>query len=219
MRVVAVVPACGISKRMGGGAKLLLPLGGVPLVRRVVGALRGGGVDRVLVVTTTEAQLAGADGIAEEAARGGAEVVRLERRTLDMRGTVEAGMGVLLEWGEGIEHLVVVPGDSPGVTARVVARVVEVAREARGRIVVASHGGKRGHPLVLPWEMAALIEGLPEGVGINALLDRAAEQVLMVEVSEAGVLWDMDTPEEYREWERIGGGGGAAELFDPGLGL
>src|SRR5262245_50941203 len=48
--ISAVVLAAGASSRMGR-QKLLLPIGGAPLVRRVVAAVCGAGFDDVLVVT------------------------------------------------------------------------------------------------------------------------------------------------------------------------
>ena len=47
--IFAVVPAAGLSLRMGR-PKLSLPLGGRTVLEYVVGALRQGGVDEVLVV-------------------------------------------------------------------------------------------------------------------------------------------------------------------------
>ena len=47
--IAALVPAAGSSKRMGQ-PKLLLEFDGHTLIGRVVGALRAGGVERVVVV-------------------------------------------------------------------------------------------------------------------------------------------------------------------------
>ena len=47
--VAAIVPAAGLSTRMGR-PKLLLPFGGEPLIVRVVNALRQGGAAPVVVV-------------------------------------------------------------------------------------------------------------------------------------------------------------------------
>src|SRR5688572_10852701 len=47
---VALLPAAGASRRMGR-PKLLLPVGGRPMVAGVVEALRGGGVGEIVLVT------------------------------------------------------------------------------------------------------------------------------------------------------------------------
>ena len=51
--IAAIVPAAGLSQRMGE-PKLLLPIGGIPVIARVIEALLAGGVDRALVITPPE---------------------------------------------------------------------------------------------------------------------------------------------------------------------
>src|SRR5512134_2288153 len=51
LRIGAVLLAAGEGRRMGGVAKPLIRLQGVPLVRRQLVALSGAGVDEVVVVT------------------------------------------------------------------------------------------------------------------------------------------------------------------------
>lgn len=211
-----IVPACGASVRMGR-PKLLLPIGGVPLIRRVVEALRRGGVERVVVVTADEAELAGADRIADEAARAGGHVVRLRPRAADMRGSIEAGIARLASVAPRPARVVIAPGDTPGLDAGVVARVLEAARQEPSRLVVAAHLGRRGHPLVLPWMLAAEVADLPAGVGVNALLARHAERIRLVESGGPEALADLDTPEQYAAWTSAPRG--ASDLPDPGAEL
>ncbi len=51
LRVGAVLLAAGEGRRMGGVAKPLIRLQGVPLISRQLVALSGAGVDEVVVVT------------------------------------------------------------------------------------------------------------------------------------------------------------------------
>jgi choline kinase len=51
LRVGAILLAAGEGKRMGGVAKPLITLQGVPLINRQLIALSGAGVDEVVVVT------------------------------------------------------------------------------------------------------------------------------------------------------------------------
>ena len=51
LRIGAVLLAAGEGKRMGGVAKSLIRLQGVPLISRQLIALSGAGVDEVVVVT------------------------------------------------------------------------------------------------------------------------------------------------------------------------
>ncbi len=195
--IAAVVPAAGLSVRMGR-PKLILPVGGVPLIARVVAALREGGTGRVVVVTAP-ADTPGASALVEAARAEGAETVTAPAPPPDMRASVELGLEFL---GEGPEPSAVLltPGDSPGLDAVAVARVIRRAAGAPGRIVVPRHDGRRGHPLLLPWPLASEIRRLPPGVGVNALLARHAETVVFDDADDPGILADLDTPEDYRRW-------------------
>jgi CTP:molybdopterin cytidylyltransferase MocA len=192
--IVAVVPACGHSTRMGQ-PKLALPLGGGTVLGHLVAALREGGADRVVVVIGPHVPE-----LASLAATAGADVVQLAEPTADMRATVEYG----LRWVAGNvqpqpEGWLLAPADHPAVTADVVRRLRQgfVANPARP-VVVPVHAGRRGHPTLIPWRLAAEVSRIPAGLGINTLLRTAATVEVVVE--SAGVLSDLDTPDDY---ERI----------------
>jgi molybdenum cofactor cytidylyltransferase len=200
--IAAIVPACGESQRMGR-PKLVLPIGGEPLIARVVRRLREGGVDEVVVVTGPP-ELEGSDSIAEVALGAGGKVVRAGARTRDMRETFEVG----LDWLEGREPepevVVLVPGDQPGLAAGTVRRLLAVQMERGAVMVVPSYEGRRGHPLVMAWRAARGVRELPSGVGVNALVERQGVDVVVCAVEDAGVVEDLDTPEEYGRWASVG---------------
>lgn len=192
--IAAVVPAAGRSTRMGR-PKLVLPIGGVPLIVRVVNALRAGGADRVVVVISPE----DATPLAELAESAGAEVVRPERPPEDMRASIEFGLDRLAD-SEPPEGVLIVPGDSPAISAELVARAVVHAAEHPDRIILPAFEGRGGHPLLLPWRFATQITHLPVGVGVNALLSAHEDDVCRLIVANPGAVADLDTPEDYRRW-------------------
>ena len=51
MRLAALILAAGRSRRFGDGNKLLATLGGQPVVRRTVAAVRGAGLQDIIAVT------------------------------------------------------------------------------------------------------------------------------------------------------------------------
>jgi molybdenum cofactor cytidylyltransferase len=181
-----------------GRPKLILPVRGEPLVRRVVHALLDGGADRV-VVAAPPTEIAGAAELALLASEAGAEVVVAPAPTADMRSTVELGLAAL-GGAEPPEAVLLAPGDSPGLDAAIVRAVVERWRAEPGSLVVPRVGGRKGHPLAMPWPIASEVPGLPEGLGVNALLDRRAALVRHVELADPAALDDLDTPEDYRRW-------------------
>src|SRR4051812_30349558 len=90
-RTFALIPAPGKSARMGR-PKLALPLGGCTILERVIAALRGAGVDTVLVVLAPHSH-----DLIDLARATGAEVLALPEETPDMRATVERGLDWLAE--------------------------------------------------------------------------------------------------------------------------
>ena len=86
MTFYAVIPAAGQSQRMGR-EKLRLPVGGQPILLRLVEAFRAGGVEKILVVLgPTSADLA------ERVQAAGGTAVCLPAATPDMRATVQHGL-------------------------------------------------------------------------------------------------------------------------------
>ena len=145
----------------------------------------------------------GADVLADEATRAGAVVVAASSATADMRASVELGLDWLRR-GPAPSTILLAPGDSPGITAELVRRVVDRASAEPASIVVPRFGGRRGHPVALPWDLASEVRDLPEGTGVNALLAARADRVLTLDVDEPGTTADLDTPEDYRAWVEAG---------------
>jgi molybdenum cofactor cytidylyltransferase len=191
---LAVIPAAGKSERMGR-PKLALPLGGRTVLEHVVAVLRTGGVGHILVVVGPHVpQLVP---LAESA---GACVLRLAEETADMRATVEHG----LRWLEERYHprdedaWLLVPADHPTLDAGVVRRLLDARRECPGKSVfVPAFGGRRGHPALIGWKHVARMRALPAGAGLNVYLRGQAAETVEVPVASAGVLCDLDTPEDY----------------------
>jgi molybdopterin converting factor subunit 1 len=183
-----------------GRAKLLLPLGGATVIEGVVTALRRGGTDRVIVVAPP-ADAPEGPAIAAAAARAGAEVLSPETRPAEMRLSVELGLAVL-ENGPPPWFVILCPGDAPGMTPNLVARLLGLAARRRDCIVIPCHEGRRGHPIVLTWDVATEVRTLPPDVGVNALVARHADRVVELPVPDPELIADLDTPEDLDRWSR-----------------
>ena len=193
-RTFALVPAAGKSRRMGR-PKLLLPLGGRPVVQRVVSAFRAGGVGTVLVVVGPDLPE-----LAARAEEAGARVLRLAEDTADMRETAQRGLAWLeAERRPGPQDaFFLAPADHPALDPAVVRALLDArAAHPAYSVFVPAHQGRRGHPALIGWPHVAGIRRLPPGQGLNAYLRGKEEQTLLVPVDSADVLCDLDTPEDY----------------------
>ena len=198
--IAAVVPAAGLSRRMGQ-PKLLLPIDGVPLITRVVRAFQTGGADRVVVVVAPP-DVPGAAEVATLARSAGAAVVVAPVPTADMRASVVLGLGHLAAGPPSA--LLLTPGDSPGINPDLVARLIDHGSRAPGRIIIPRHDGQPGHPALIPWDLATLIPNLSPGAGVRALFARHAERVDYLDTDDSTILLDLDVPADYARWSSDG---------------
>jgi CTP:molybdopterin cytidylyltransferase MocA len=91
-----------------------------------------------------------------------------------------------------------VPGDHPVLDPGLVRTLLEsCTRQPRYSIVVPTHGGRRGHPALIAWAHAAGIQKMAPGHGIDAYLRLHAAETLELQVDNAEILLDLDTPEDY----------------------
>ncbi len=187
--ISALVLAAGRSRRMGA-QKLLLPVGGQPAIARIVDEVLRSPVDEVLVVI-------GPDGerIAEALAGRRVRFVTNPDAEGEMLGSVRCGLRAMSETCVGV---LLVLGDQPGISAGVIAALIRAFRAGGRGIVVPTHGGRRGHPLLFAMPYRDEILARYDEAGLRGLLQAHPEDVLEVEVAAPGVLVDMDVPEDYQ---------------------
>lgn len=199
--MVGIIPAAGRSRRMGRD-KLLLPVGGTPLLARVTDALLGGELAEVRVVIPPVAPelrkaLAGRPvRFVINPAAGG--------RMLD---SVRCG---LRELPAACRWVLVAPADLPGLSGELVRQVATAAASAppERSLVVPVHSGRRGHPIGFAASHVAELLAGHDDAGLRGLLQTHSEAVLEVPVGSAAAFADVDTPEDYR---RLASGAGRAE--------
>jgi molybdenum cofactor cytidylyltransferase len=186
--ISAIVLAAGRSRRMGS-QKLLLPVGGEPMIARVVDAVLAGPVDDAVVVV-------GNDGarIAEALAGRRVRFVANPDPEGEMLSSVRCGLRAL---PQGCEAALVVLGDQPGLTAEVVAALVRAFRGSGRGIVVPTHRGRRGHPVLIAARYRDQVLARYDGVGLRGLLKAHHDDVLEVGVFAPAVIEDVDEPADY----------------------
>jgi molybdenum cofactor cytidylyltransferase len=202
--IVAVIPAAGESKRMGR-PKLILPIGGRALIAQVVAALRNGGVEKVIVVTPPRG-IPASQIIAELVAAEGADVLIPPVQPADMRASVEFAIAHLKEQPIPPAIVFLAPADSPGISPGLVARLINRSNASPGLIVIPVAGDRRGHPVAIPWSIVLEIPKLEAGRGINALIAHNEQRVVPLEIRDASLIADLDTPDDYERWSKLARG-------------
>jgi CTP:molybdopterin cytidylyltransferase MocA len=199
--IEALVLSAGASSRLGR-PKALLDFGGKTTLERVLETMGEAGVPGgVVVVGESAATLAGSvdpapfrwiENPCPEAGRTGSIRVGWE--------AIDPGNDVLL-W----------PVDRPlaspaTVTALLAARGGTAATETEdapspeaATVIVPLHDGGRGHPIVLPADLRAVLLAAPPDEGLREIIRRTGVARREVAVDDPGIHFDLDTEERYRE--------------------
>ena len=206
--VDAILLAAGQSKRMGSRNKLLEPVGGEPLIRRVAAAVGAAGIRRLIVVTGHQADRV------RDALSG------LEYRFADnpdyptgMGSSVAAGARAVFDAADPPDAAIVCLGDMPDITPAMLDALIANYDPAAGRtIVAATGGGQRGHPVLWDRRFAEDLASLSGDAGARDILREHAGQTVTVEMDNIAVLRDLDTPAAFDAYrEGLGGAGDDAD--------
>lgn len=187
----AVVLAAGHSSRMGS-PKALLPYGGSTFLGCVLGLLEAAGVEAVRIVT-------GPDGSGLRAAAPALpDEAWVENPSPDdgMLSSVRLGVCAL---PAGTEAFVLWPVDHPFVRAATVSALLSTWRAHRSPVVLPRHRGRRGHPVLFDASTVPEILSAPDDAGPRHVVAAHADDRIEIEVADAGILADIDTPEAYEE--------------------
>lgn len=195
-RVVAgVILAAGRSTRMGRSKALLIAPDGRTFVARLAETLSEGGVDAPLVVGRHDD-----DPLRSEVETIGCGVRFVVNADADEGGQLSSLLAGLRKADRpGVRGLMVVPVDAPMVTADTVARLIAVFNSTGAAIVRARHHGWNGHPVVFSRETFDELRHADPDVGAKAVVRAYQGALVNVDVEDAGVIGDVDTPEDYRE--------------------
>lgn len=191
-RLSAVILAAGLSSRMGD-LKATMPLGTSTVLEQSLGLFRDCGIEDLVVVTGHRSEETGA--IAD---RAGARVVHNPKFGTGMYSSIRIGVRHITKQSSGFFLL---PVDIPLVRSGTLRLLIR-SFKASTRIAYPTFDGKRGHPPLIARDLIPTIlkNGNQKG-GLRSLLSKVEnkrpKQIVEINVPDANILFDMDTPEDY----------------------
>lgn len=192
LRTGAVLLAAGEGARMGGVAKSLIRLQGVPLINRQLIALSGAGVDEVVVVT----------GHAREAVEAQVQSfpVTLAHNPVYTEGqqsSVRVGLAAL---NGNFDAVFIVLADQPLIGSGDLTELVAAFKKRpSGNVVVPVVNGQRGNPILLDADARAQILASDTNLGCRHLIERQPELVHVHETANVRFITDLDTLDDMQQ--------------------
>jgi molybdenum cofactor cytidylyltransferase len=193
--VGAVVLAAGAATRMGA-PKAVLPLAGRPMVVGIIEALlAAGGFSPLIVVTGHQP-----DVITAALARYPVTFRHNgDYAAGEMLSSIRTGLDAL---AGDVAAILLVLADQPGVQPLTLQKLLGHWHTINTPLLVPTHEGRRGHPILLSACLFGEIRSLASTQTLRDVVHRHLCPAAQLPVDDPAILWDIDTPEDYR---RAGG--------------
>ncbi len=195
-KVCGLILAAGKSQRMGS-IKPVLKIGGRTVIDHTTDMLKRAGITDIYTVLGCHR-----DAILKEyQSRDTVYIVDNPNYEDGMLSSVKAGVKAMVQNG-GYDAFVMVPADCPAISPDTVKKVID-AFVGENKIIKPDYHGRGGHPVLFSMEYADEIISNDFAEGLRTLIRSHNDNFLRIAVEDANCLMDMDTPENYREIEKI----------------
>lgn len=189
--VVAIVLAAGESSRMGR-PKPLLPLNGSTFLGHLLDELRASKVTRTLIVLGHHPEV-----VLEAMPEVAPLAIVNDEYQLGQLSSLHAGLRAV---GDHPDAILMCLADHPFISRQVIDAMIVAHERTHRPIVVPTYGGGRGHPTLFARPLYTELLAAPLDQGARVVVRAHANEVLELPVDEAGVVADVDTPQQYEQW-------------------
>lgn len=197
MSLFAIVPAAGLSRRMGQ-PKLVMDLGGKTVIERVLTTLSHPAVTETVVVFRR-----GDDDLADAINSLDSGIVRNVQPEIDppdMRTSVEHAIKSVQtrHSPRPSDGWLLIPADHPVLDGQVLDDLISAWQATDEDILIPQHGGQNGHPTFFRWALTERLNEIPTDCGLNWLRTAPDIRIRKLPVDSDSILLDLDTPDDYK---------------------
>jgi len=188
-RIAGIILAAGASRRMRTGrSKMLLDVGGAPLVLRAASCVHRAGLSPVIVVL-------GKDAAEVRRSLEGIPCEFVENPGFDGPLSDSVHLGINSVPADASAAIIVL-GDMVHLTEEMLRTMTNIARETMAPLVVSRYGNVTAPPILFSRPLfGELLEAKGEGCG-KSVVERHTSEAAFVDWP-ATSLADIDTPEDY----------------------
>jgi molybdenum cofactor cytidylyltransferase len=191
--VEGIILAAGLSTRMGR-QKLLIEVGGIPVIQRVVRAALESYLDRLTLVTGPSnselLQSLGPDAKSERLL-----IAVNDHPEQGMSSSLKTGMVSLTKEASGVTLIL---ADQPLLTSAIINKLLDEFRKQTDRIVAPLVEGRRSNPVIFPANLFPELEMVTGDAGGRSVLQRHAARVVGIEMGGYYNDIDLDTADDLQ---------------------
>ncbi|GAB6137900.1 nucleotidyltransferase family protein [Halanaerobaculum tunisiense] len=188
--VSAIVLAAGMSTRLDEGkAKQLLSIGDKTMIEKVVNNLLATKIDEVVVVLGYQASQ-----IKELIVNKEVKICYNQNYKFGQSTSLKKGLSAITN---NCKAILCVLGDQPLVKKETINQLITEFKEGEGLIVAPEYKGYRGNPVIFSADLKSEMIKVSGDQGARGLIDKYYDQSKLIKVEDQGVIFDIDTKEDY----------------------
>lgn len=184
--ISGIILASGFSSRMGVD-KLMLTVGGVPVIERVIAAASKSKLEEIILVCTSAS-------VASIGRKYGVKIVNNNAPEQGQSHSVCLGVQNSCRSTDGFMFLV---GDQPFINESIINSLIDTFEQENCSAVVPLYNGKRGTPVIFSSRHREQLLSLSGDSGGRVLLKELEDYIITVSFADEKLGLDIDTREEY----------------------
>jgi molybdenum cofactor cytidylyltransferase len=188
-----IILAAGLSTRMGR-QKLLIEVGGIPVIRRVAHAALESRLSRLILVTgPSNSKLLQALG--PDAKHERVLIVVNDHPEEGMSSSLKTGMMLLTKETSGV---MLILADQPFLTSAIINRLLDEFHKQTDRILAPLVHGRRSNPVIFPADLFPELEMVTGDAGGRSVLQGHSARVVGIEIGGYYNDIDLDTADDLQ---------------------
>jgi len=189
-----IILSAGESRRMGS-PKALLKIKKSNFINHIIDVLYKSHVDEIVTVLGHDPEK-----IANEIDQGKSTVIINRNYREGQLSSLIAGLKYFHK--SDVEGVIVCLVDHPLISVETISKMIELFQTSGGKIIVPIYMGKRGHPVLYAHSIFSELKKASPEIGAREIIWKHAEDVLEYETGDHKILIGVNTPEEYKKYEK-----------------